>query len=515
MSCCCPYCMSELDINKIKYYVKVENEPSQPKLKAFLAVNREDRHFYNFWSRYNRKLSPETLEKRIVKSLEEMENERARLAADAEQYERRMAAKNHSGENDEEIRPGQGIDNTLSDVPSDHFVVCEIIKEMKNRKPTQFTIREDGQRIAITYPVCPSCYNRIPEEIFELPLIKIALAASKSGGKTCMALSWFRTLNDARGKGLNSHVSQMDFISMLQDHLGMEDDFGKMLQKFNRENICPGGTHKQFIPPIFLKMNWHGKQERQALVGIYDAAGEVITESQRDAELVYYMKYMDGVIYMIEPDRTGLKKGLTNQYLCIRNEDIDAYYERARMLSVEEQSSVQARNFKKETLAQIMNVRDGDIKTFRENSAMEVLTALRSYVEDMKLQQMHVALAISKCDELRSNREIAEYNKGNLFFMDEEKVDNNLRNMRNLAIRKLFEEKIFNMQIFDNVFKSCSLHMIAALGCPAEVPADSEKKGDWEESRESRLTGDFNPIRVEEPLLELIFRYAEEHGWNE
>lgn len=65
------------------------------------------------------------------------------------------------------------------------------------------------------------------------------------------------------------------------------------------------------------------------------------------------------------------------------------------MLSVEEQSSVQARNFKKETLAQIMNVRDGDMKTFRENSAMEVLTALRSYVEDMKLQQMHVALAIS------------------------------------------------------------------------------------------------------------------------
>ena len=127
------------------------------------------------------------------------------------------------------------------------------------------------------------------------------------------------------------------------------------------------------------------------------------------------------------------------------------------MLSVEEQSSVQARNFKKETLAQIMNVRDGDMKTFRENSAMEVLTALRSYVEDMKLQQMHVALAISKCDELRSNREIAEYNKGNLFFMDEEKVDNNLRNMRNLAIRKLFEEKIFNMQIFDNVFKSLSL----------------------------------------------------------
>lgn len=515
MTCCCPYCMSELDINEVKYYVKLENEPSQPKLKAFLTVNREDRHFYNFWSRYNRKISPEMLERRIVKSLEEMERERAILASDAEQYAKRANAGNGADDSEEEIRPGQGIDRALRDIQSEHFVLCEISRETRNGRPTQFVIREDGQRIAITYPVCPSCYNRIPEEIFEMPLIKIALAASKSGGKTCMALSWFRTLNDARGRGLNSHVSQMDFVSMLQDQLGMEDDFGKMLRKFVHENICPAGTNKQFIPPIFLKMNWHGRQERQALIGIYDAAGEVITESQRDAELVYYMKYMDGVIYMIEPDRTGLNRGLTNQYLCMRDEDIATYYENAIMLSTEEQSNVQIRNLRRETLAQIMNVRQGDMALLRENSAMEVLTALRSYVEDTQLQHMHVALAISKCDELRSNHEIAEYNRGNLLFMDEEQLDNNQRSMRNIAIQRLFEERIFNMQIFANVFNSCSVHMIAALGCPAEVPDDSDENGEWEESRESRLTGDFNPIRVEEPLLELIFKYAEDHGWNE
>ena len=503
MTCCCPYCMSELNINEVKYYVKLENEPSQPKLKAFLTVNREDRHFYNFWSRYNRKISPEMLEKRIVKSLHEMEREQAILASDAEQHAKRTDSGNGANDSGEEIRPGQGIGRALSDVQSEHYVLCEISRETRNGRPTQFVIREDGQRIAITYPVCPSCYNHIPEEIFEMPLIKIALAASKSGGKTCMALSWFRTLNDARGRGLNSHVSQMDFVSMLQDQLGMEDDFGKMLWKFVHENICPGGTNKQFIPPIFLKMNWHGRQERQALIGIYDAAGEVITESQRDAELVHYMEYMDGVIYLIEPDRTGLNRGLTNQYLCMRK------------LSPEEQSDVQIRNLRKETLAQIMNVRQGDTSILRENSAMEVLTALRSYVEDTRLQQMNVALAISKCDELRSNHEMAEYNIGNLFFMDEGQLDNNQRSMRNIAIQRLFEERIFNMQIFTNVFRSCSVHMIAALGCPAEVPDGSEERGEWEESRESKLTGDFNPIRVEEPLLELIFKYAEEHGWNE
>lgn len=189
MTCCCPYCMSELDKNGVKYYVKLENEPSQPKLKAFLTVNREDRHFYNFWSRYNRKISPEMLERRIVKSLQEMETEEAILASDAEQYAKRVNAGNGADDNEEEIRPGQGIDRALSDIQSEHFVLCEISRETRNGRPTQFVIREDGQRIAITYPVCPSCYNRIPEEIFEMPLIKIALAASKSGGKTCMALS--------------------------------------------------------------------------------------------------------------------------------------------------------------------------------------------------------------------------------------------------------------------------------------------------------------------------------------
>lgn len=506
MSCCCPYCMNEIEITKVKYYVKVENEPSQPKLRAFLTVNKMDHHFENFWSCYNRKLSPDTLEKRIVKSLDELERERAKLASDADQYAKKVAADGVVVENDQEIRPGQGIGHSLAD-QLDHDVVYEITKEMKDHKPAQFVIREDGQRIAITYPVCPSCYNLIPEEIFEMPLIKIALAASKSGGKTCMALSWFRTLNDARGKGLNSHVGQMDFVSMLQDHLGMDDDFGKMLLKFNNKDICPGGTHKQFIPPIFLKLNWHSKKERQAIIGIYDAAGEIITESQRDAELVSYMKYMDGVIYMIEPERTGLQKGLTNQYRFLREEDMISYYKNAALLTLEAQAEAQSNNFRRETLSQIMNAHQGDMNVFRDNSAMEVLTALRSYVADTKLRQMHVAMAISKCDELRSNNEIAEYNRGNLFFMNEERMDNDQKSMRKTAIKRLFEEKIFNMKIFDNIFKSYSLHMIAALGCPAEVQDDS--------SGESKLTGQFSPIRVEEPLLELIYRYGEEHGWNE
>ena len=78
---------------------------------------------------------------------------------------------------------------------------------------------------------------------------------------------------------------------------------------------------------------------------------------------------------MMEPDRTRLKKD-SRISICACNEDIDAYYEGQRMLSVENRQ--RAGETLKETLAQIMNVRDGDMKTFREIQ-YGVLAALRSY----------------------------------------------------------------------------------------------------------------------------------------
>lgn len=368
----------------------------------------------------------------------------------------------------------------------------------------------------MTKIVCPECYNVLPEEIFELPLIKIALAAGKFGGKTCLALSWFRTLNNPNGGGLNSHAGQMDFVSMLEANRGMDDEFSEMLKEFREKDICPAPTNEQFIPPVFLKLNWRGRQKKEAIVGIYDAAGETLTGSLRDDELVSYMSHMDGIIYMIEPSKTGIQAGLTKKYLFITNNDTEKFYKNARLLRPEEQRAVQAdEDFRRITLGEIMAQQGEDgLSAVRDNSSMEVLTALRGYVEDAKLKQMHVALAISKCDELRGNQEIAEYNHGNLLFMDEQKMDPNMNSMREEQLDKLFREKVFNLQFFENVFKSYSLHMMAALGCPTEAPERNAE--DRKMSLEKpKLKGDFAPIRVEEPLLKLISIYAEEHGWNE
>lgn len=515
--CRCPYCMETLTMQDVKYYVRIEKKPVSPKLKAFLTpenMRLEENPFYRFWIAYSRKIEPDILDKRIVKSREEIEKAQAVFASDADRFSRGEDQEAFALETDDSgmLRPGQGAAKRLDNTDDSSRIICEIRKEQKGQEPPKYIIREDGQRVALTKIVCPECYNVLPEEIFELPLIKIALAANKFGGKTCMALSLFRTLNNPISGGLNSHVERMDFVSMLEANRGMDDEFSEMLKEFREDNICPEPTGQRFIPPVFLKLTWRGRQEKEAIVGIYDAAGEILTGSIRDSELVYYMSYMDGIIYMIEPDKTGIRAGLSNRFLFIKNNDSDLFYQNARLLEPEEQMAVQSEDSRRITLEEIMEKQSrGGMYSVKDNASMEVLTALRGYVDDDRLREMHVALTISKCDELRGNHEIDEYNHGNLLFMDERKMDPNMNSMRDEQLLRLFSDKVFNLKFFENVFKSYSLHMIAALGCPTEVPKEEEQT----RLVKPRLKGDFAPIRVEEPLLKLISIYAEEHGWNE
>ena len=526
--CICPYCMEPLDRQKIKFYLKQEKEPISSKLEAFLKperIRQEENPFYRFWNSYGRKIDAKTLETRIVKSREEMDKAQAFFAADADKISRRAGQEEAFSLPDETemIQPGQSAGKRLDGEDASSQIICEIKREQMADGVPKYTIREDGQRIALTKVVCPECYNVLPEEIFRLPLIKIALAANKFGGKTCMALSLFRTLNSPDRVGLNSHNELMDFVSMLEANRGMDDEFGEMLKEFREKNICPEPTGQRFIPPVFLKLHWRGKREKEAIVGIYDAAGEILTGSIRDSELVYYMSYMDGIIYMIEPDKTGIRAGLTSKYLFF-GDDSEPFYKNARLLEPGEQMAVQSEDSRRVTLEAVMEQQsrdpeDGGMSAVRKNASLEVQTALRSYVDDDRLKEMHVALTISKCDELKGNKEIEEYNSGGLLFRDEREMDPDLDSMREDQLFRLFNEKVFNLQFFENVFKSYSLHMIAALGCPTEVPKKDgqETSGEMRGTQliKPRLKGDFSPIRVEEPLLKLISIYAEEHGWNE
>lgn len=511
--CKCPYCMEDIGINELKFYVRMERQAVSPVLKAFLTPERRRQQndpFYRFWVGYGRQMNPDEISQRIVKTYEEMERAQANFAAKADLL--RQRPESGSGDDFEisgELLPGQGAARSLDSLEDDQ-VICEIEKKQETGEPPRFIIREDGQRVAMTKIACPRCYNVLPEEIFQMPIIKIALAANKFGGKTCLALSWFRSLNDPSGGGLNSHIEQMDFVSMLEAGRGMDDEFSDMLREFVRDDICPRGTNRQFVPPVFLKLTYRAREKHEAIVGIYDAAGEIITDSLRDDELVSYMSFMDGIIYMIEPSKTGIRADLAGRHLSV-NKESSQFYETAEVLSPEEQIRVQREDFKKETLGDVMQKSGA-----RKNCSNEVLQALRRFVDDEVLQRQYVALAISKCDELRGNPQLVPYNNGDILFMDERKIDDSQRDFRREQIENLFAGEIFDVRAFENVFKEPSYHMIAALGCPTEVLGGVERdEAGNAVAGKSKLTGDFRPIRAEEPLLSLISKYAEEHGWND
>lgn len=514
--CKCPYCMEDIGMDELKFYIRMEKKAVSPILKAFLTPEKRRQQndpFYRFWVGYGKKMNPDEISHRIIKTYEDLQMAQADFAARAELLKQKPAMGSDTDmERPGELLPGQGAARSLEHL-EDESVICEIEKKQNMNEPPKFIIREDGQRVAMTKIACPRCYNVLPEEIFDLPVIKIALAANKFGGKTCLALSWFRSLNDPNGGGLNSHIEQMDFVSMLEAGRGMDDEFSDMLKEFVKDDICPRGTNKQFVPPIFLKLTYRAREKHEAIVGIYDAAGEIITDSLKDDELVSYMSFMDGIIYMIEPSKTGIRADLAGRHLSINNES-SQFYKTAELLSPEEQIRVQREDFKKETLADLMQKAGGEAN-LRENCSNEVLQALRRFVDDEVLKQQYVALAISKCDELRGNPQIVPYNEGDILFMDERKMDDGQRDFRREQIEKLFSEEIFNVRAFENVFKEPSYHMIAALGCGTKVFGKVEKDEAGNEiAGKSKLKDKFLPIRAEEPLLSLISKYAEEHGWN-
>lgn len=500
--CKCPYCMNDIGINDLKFYIRKEMEPASPLVKAFLTPEKrspEEDPFFRFWTAYRKKVNPSDVSRRIVKSESDLLRAQTDFAARAELLRQ---------------KPVSAADDSGPDTVLQSHVICEIQKVQSTDLP-KYIIREDGLKIAVTRIACPGCYNVLPEEIFKLPMIKVALAANTFGGKTCLSLSWFRGLYNPDGSGLNSHLQVMAFGSMLEADRGMDDEFIRLLNDFRNEDICPQGTRKEFIPPVFLKVNYRGKQE--AIVGIYDAAGEILTDSLKDDELVSYMNYMDGIIYMIEPSKTSIGTGAASKHL-FDNGDSKRFYAHARVLSPEEQCRVQMEDYRKQQLGELMaqQMTECDARaTAIKNCSLEVLAALRGYVDDKVLKQQNVALAISKCDELRGNHEIQEYNTGGMLFMDERTMMPGQEKMREKQLERLFREKVFNLDLFENVFKDYSLHMIAALGCATRVCEKEEKdsRGNLIAGR-SRLVGRFEPIRPEEPLLTLISKYAKEHGWS-
>ncbi len=508
----CPYCMARLNETDILYYLKCQVSLGgiiDEGLRKFLtpdSLPQEEDRFWQFWFGRENVLNAGYSNKRVIRT-------RTQILDLKTVFEKR------TGEGESQTwQPGQNLGSRLEDVEeeaSGRRSSCEI--QQLKKSPDCYGFFENGYQVAVSMPACPSCRNVLPEEIFNMPVIRIALAAGPTAGKTCLLLSWFRSLDRPFG-GLNGDPVNMSFDSLEKEDAGIPAYFDTMLKDFKDHNICPDGTKEWFIPPVFMKVNFGAGQAgsgiSRALLGIYDAAGEVISYGKSGSLLIRYMAHMDGIIYLVDPDTIGISQGQSSVQRLIRSREADLF-KGARVLDDPAQADLQAARPKSMTLGQLLQEKLGSSdeeeneRRTREAQSIQVLVALKNYVPDEILRRQHAALAISKCDLLQDNAEVAAYDNGGLFFREEDpRMDRQkaaaFRAMRRQGLNSFFREKVFNLALFDQAFRDYSLHLIAPLGCGTRL---EEPKGKDKDLRKvTVMTGDYKPIRIEEPLIDLISR---------
>ena len=507
----CPYCLSSIKKDDRCYYIKCRDyEPVHPDLADFLKKKTRDEimgdPFYQQWMAFGDEEIASTAGQRIVKTEREILAFKAQVESAVN-----LPAAGQGGR----PRPGEaaGQDLMALDRPRQPRQASDVTVEITAKKDFDiYTFKEGRTVVADTIPACANCYNVIPEDLFELPLITIALAASSEAGKTCLLLTWFLGLEAL--KGLNDNSEGMYFQSLQWEETGFQQSKGlqEMINDLNK-GICPELTRQHFIPPAFMKVKLDRQGVRNSLIlGIYDAAGETLANALRGNERVSYMSHMDGIIYLVDPDETLLTVGHGELRRRILREYQKFYGEKARVLDRNGQSAVQSAEHKTETLETVLrrqltgqDILDTDV--LLKAHATRILNAMQKYAGD-HLRNMDLALALSKCDMLKDNDEVLSYDMGGYFFSDDpEPEDAGARDSQqdflNTSLNQLFSEKVCDLRHFENEFRSVSLHMIAPLGCSAglkEIP---------ERGRVTMLRGNYKPIRTNDPLIDLLKRLVE------
>ncbi len=503
----CPYCLSSIKNNERCYYIKAKDyEPVHPDLAAFLKPDKADRikgdPFYQQWMAFGDEEIAMTAGQRIVKTEKEILTLKAKLESTVN-----VPSQGKSGK----PKPGEAAGQNLMAIEQSgqKRKASGVTIEITSKEGYDvYTFREGKTVAAETLPACANCYNVIPEELFELPLITVALAASSEAGKTCLLLTWFLELRDAL-KGLNVNSEGMHFQSLLWEESGFQKSKGlrEMVDDLDK-GICPELTRQRFIPPAFMKVKVDRNGVRSSLIlGLYDAAGETLANSLKGNEKVSYMSHMDGVVYLVDPEETILPVGHGELRRRILRESRRFFGENVRVLDRAGQSDVQSAEHKTEALETVLRkMLDGkeilDTEGILKAHATRILNAMQIYAGD-NLKNMDIALALSKCDMLKDNDEVLGYDMGGFFFSDEpEPEDAGIRAAKraytDMSLNKLFSEKVCDLKLFNNEFRSVSLHMIAPLGCSAglkEVPG---------RGKVTMLLGNYAPIHTNEPLIGLL-----------
>ena len=406
-------------------------------------------------------------------------------------------------------------------------------KEIRiTREGGQFKLYQGNNLTADTMTVCEHCWNVLPPQMCSgsMRVIHISLVAGVGAGKSCLLLSWLRSINanlmTPAGEdkvGVNSWLEKYHFNSLMWDDLDYPAVYEQMLDQFENKDICPKKTDPSFVPPIFLEVECRSEEKNgeRVLLCIYDAAGEVLTHVKAknwNPVLMKHLEQTDAVIFLVDPVDAGLK---TNKVMkkygpheqFFMSEHTQKLFGE-KILDPGEQAKIQSDPGASWTLAELVEAfmpdTEEEKKTImkKKNTAAAFLTldnflhhaAILSGTSPERakdlLKDKLMAMVLPKCDSFREYYE-EEYpdvfqTYGGKSGEDRERYES----QRSHVVGEFFSE-IYNLEEIQARFTEHKEFVLSSLG--------SEARPVTIEGQEfTKLEKEYHPFRIEDPIFWIL-----------
>lgn len=353
-------------------------------------------------------------------------------------------------------------------------------------------------------PCCPSCHQRLPIGWMDAEdFCGISLMAKRGGGKTTFLLS----LMADDWAALKYLGGDWQITAAQDDDDAVYTELLDRAESMSLDGKCPPNTRpSNLIAPVFLNINYKG---HKMIAGLYDNSGEVLYRMKPRDSRTKILTEMFAHIYLIEPKQMRVKLPEEKKKKADRKPELTY-----NILSLQDQGDLQRLNKGEVVLAEsLLNKVDIEATKAKEDPLRMYFRYKELLAYDLdKLKRQYFCATIIKCDLLEGLKEM-ETIMGTQFLFNRSRYQD-LLNEDTTKAREGIVEKIFDKYVFeDHRQKEILLrdfgghitwHCISALGCNA-----TEK-----EEKVFYLDGEYQPIRVAEPLLACLKKKIEENGWD-
>ena len=378
----------------------------------------------------------------------------------------------------------------------------------------QHIFKMKNKKIIRAMPCCPYCHSRLPigwEDADDF--IAISLMGRTSGGKTTLLYSlmdhnWTKLKNVVLPDGRQVRITTAHLQGDPKDSMyyALEEEAKAMCRKGGN---CPHNSEKEIpLPPVFLKVVF---ETHTLIVGIYDNSGENLENRSYYIYTDIMEKLLDKMfaeIFLFDPYDMNLK---------LPEKQTKVMSESCEILEIEAQGILQKQN---------QNVRKrADEILFREGRSREEKEKFRAFtvyerIKDARIQEelqekmktMYFVGVLSMCDLIENMPTVkADKKYANLFrrgqiqysVLDDSEMEGRSYNVKELFTDlELFGENTESkIRMFENDYKEKGVFWdcVSALGCDAELAGE--------------VYGEYDPIRVADPLLTCIVKRLEDNNW--